>query len=111
MAKNTSLKIFHSYNQPKEKWISQDIYLPDLAFINNKATLNFYPKDLAIFRYVKKLRNPNSAYITNFSDSSRYKIKPFQPLSNFDEHRLFNNDAIWIHEIKWFLDSFKNKKL
>ena len=110
MAKNTSLKIFHSYNQPKEKWISQDIYLPDLAFINNKATLNFHPNDLAIFRYVKKLRNPNSPYITNFSDSSRYKIKPFQPLSDFDEHRLFNNNAIWIHEIEWFLDSFTEQK-
>ncbi|MEE2925273.1 MAG: adenylate/guanylate cyclase domain-containing protein [bacterium] len=110
IGKNTSIKLFTTYNQPKKKWISQDIYLPDLNFINGKATLNFHTNDVAIFKYIKKLRNPDSPHITNFSDPSRYKIKPFYPLSNIYEHQLFNNHTIWIHKIEWFLDSFTEQK-
>ena len=102
-ARQTDLKIFHITEQPRQTWVDQKLFLHGLNdYPSVEKFFEFTNSSRAIRNYETDLFDIGSPGLSNYTDSDRFNLKPFNALDRFAEHRLLNNHTLWIHEIKTF---------
>ena len=87
-----------------------NIYLPDLLFTEDQATLKFKSNDQAIYQYQKSLTDLDSLGLSNFTDPARFNLMPFTSLKTARQHRLFTNQNLWISNIVLFTDPYESQE-
>lgn len=102
-ARQTDLKIFHINGQPKQAWVDQKLFLHGLNdYSSIEKLFEFTNSSRAIRHYETDLFEIGSPGLANYTDSDRFKLKPFIALDAFTKSRFLNNQTLWIHEIKTF---------